>query len=352
MKKGLPFIRRFYSLLLNFFPRKYRHEFGEELQAVFALSIADAAKAGSKEIAKVLLRELVSFPRAVFFEHLRERRKTRMTKKIGPRFSETLALFIPFLVVLVLFFSTGAIRYIPAPVVEIIRLSLIGILLVMFVVGLTRGLPRWALPFIGFVFGFANLFIYFFVFEEIVDPKWRGFSFPPFVSQFVGDFVQAGTFWGGIIILVLLAVVISALIPAFRLFYQRLRNDWTLLAFILYGVTPFAIILTFNDYHHAGSYVFISFLILALGGWLYLHNNVQWKKFMFLFSGLTLAMIVTVIGAAVLVEYTPYADIRTWQIAIAETITTWMWLAVFMLLPPLINLLPQPHITSQNTAPS
>ena len=81
MKNSLPFIRWFYSLLLNLFPRKYRHEFGEELQAVFVLSIADAAKAGSKEIVKVLLRELVSFPQAVLFEHLRERRKTGMTKK-------------------------------------------------------------------------------------------------------------------------------------------------------------------------------------------------------------------------------------------------------------------------------
>ncbi|MBN1451950.1 MAG: hypothetical protein JW963_13125 [Anaerolineales bacterium] len=352
MRKSIPSIRRLYGLLLNLFPRNYRHEYGEELQAVFALSLADAAKFGNMEIAKVLLRELVSFPQAVFFEHLRERRKNRMTKKIGSHFSETIAVFIPFLVVLVLFFSMGAIQYIPARVVEIIRLSLIGILLVIFAVGLTRRLPRWVLPFIGFVFAFANLFIYLFIFEEIVDPKWRGFSFPPFVSQFVVDFVQTGTFWVGIIILVFLFVVFSALIPVFRPFYQRLRNDWTLLAFILYGITPFAILITFDDYHHAGPYVFVSFLILALGGWLYLHNNVSWKKFMFLFLGLTLAMVVTVIGAVVLFEDSVYASFSTWQTSMAETITTWMWLAVFMLLPPLINLLPQPHITSQSTAPS
>jgi hypothetical protein len=128
-----------------------------------------------------------------------------------------------------------------------------------------------------------------------------------------------------------------------------LRNDWTLLAFILYGVTPFAIILTFDDYHHAGPYVFISFLILALGGWFYLHNNASWKKFMFLFLGLMLAMVVTVIGAATLVEDIQYAPFYTWQKAVAETITTWMWLAVFMLLPPLVNLLPQPKNRLQTT---
>ena len=348
MKENLPFIRWFYSLLLNLFPRNYLHEYGEELQAVFALSLADAAKLGQMEVVKVLLRELVSFPQAIFFEHLRERRKTGMTKRFVSYVSQTIAVVLPFLVVLVLFFGIGTFQYIPARVVEIFRLSLIGILLVMFFVALTRVLPRWILPLMGFVFAFANLLITF----EVIDPKWPGFSFPPFVSQFVGDFVQAGTFWVGIIILVLLSVVFSSVIPAFRPFYHRLRNDWTLLAFILYGIAPFAILITFDDYQYAGPYVFVSFLILALGGWLYLYNEGSLKKFMILFTGLTLAMAVTVIGAAVLVEESLYAPFATWQTAMAETITTWMWLAIFMLLPPLINLLPQPHITSQSTAPS
>lgn len=348
MREGYPSIRRFYSLLLNLFPRNYRHEYREELQAVFALSLADAAKFGNMAIAKLLLRELVALPQGIFFEHLRERRKNGMTKKFASYVSETIAVVLPFLVVLALFSPIGMIQDIPARVVEIIRLSLLGILLVMFVVGFTRGLPRWILPYMGFVFAIANLFITF----EIIDPKWRGFSFPPFVSRFVRDFIQGGVYWVGIIILALLSVLFAALIPAFRPFYRRLRNDWTLLAFILYGITPFAILLTFDDYQHAGPYVFVSFLFLALGGWLYLHNDVSWKKFMFLFIGLTLAMAVTVIGAAVLIEDSLYASISTWQTAMVETIMTWMWLATFMLLPPLINLLPHLHNTSQNTSPS
>jgi hypothetical protein len=146
--------------------------------------------------------------------------------------------------------------------------------------------------------------------------------------------------------------LLAALIPTFRPFYRRLKNDWTLLAFILYGITPFAILLTFDDYQHAGPYVFVSFLILALGGWLYLHNEAPWKKFMILFTGLTLAMAVAVLGAAVLVEKSLYASVANWQTAMAETIMTWMWLAIFMLLPPLIKLIPLPHNTSQNTSPS
>jgi hypothetical protein len=348
VRKGLPSIRRFYGLLLNLFPRNYRYEYGEELKAVFALSLADAAKIGNMEIAKLLLRELVGLPQAIFFEHLRQRRKTGMAKKFASYVSETIAVVLPFLVVLALFSPIGMIQGIAARAVEIIRLSLIGIVLVMFVVGLSRGLPRWILPFIGFVFSFANLFMY----PVIIDPKWPGFSFPPFVSRFVRDFVQGGVFWVGIIILVFLSALFAALIPAFRPFYRRLRNDWTLIAFILYGVTPFAILVTFDDYQHAGPYVFVSFLILALGGWLYLQDDVPWKKFMYLFIGLTLTMAVTTLGAAVLIEDSLYAPFATWQTAMLSTILTWMWLAIFMLLSPLINLLPQPHDISQNTSPS
>jgi hypothetical protein len=348
VRGGLPSIRRFYDLLLNLFPRNYRREYGEELQAVFALSLADAAKSGKVEIAKLLLRELVALPQGIYFEHLRERRKTGMAKKLTSPVSETISVIIPFFVLLALYFSIGMIQGIPAWVLGMIRLSLLGILLVMFFVGLARGLPRGILPLMGFVFAVANLFITF----AIIDPKWPGFSFPPFVSRFVRDYIQGGVHWVGIIILVFLSVLLAASIPAFRPFYRRVRNEWTLLAFIFYGVTPFAILITFDDYQHAEPYVFASFLILALGGWLYLYNETPWKKFMILFTGLTLAMAVTVIGAAVLVEESLYAPVTTWQTAMVAAIMTWAWLATFMLLPPLINLLPQPHNASQNTSPS
>jgi hypothetical protein len=95
--------------------------------------------------------------------------------------------------------------------------------------------------------------------------------------------------------------------------------------------------------------VFVSLFILALGGWLYLYNETAWKKFMVLFIGLTLAMAVTVLGAAVLVEASLYASFSTWQTAMVETLMTWMWLAIFMLLPPLINLLPRSEDHLQTT---
>jgi len=168
------FLCRIYGLLLALYPREYRDEFSEELQKVFNLSLNDALKNGGLEIIVFVMRELFSLPEAILYEYLRERRKTGMAKKFASYVSETIAVVLPFLVVLALFVSIGMIQGISTRVVEIIRLSLLGILLVMFTVGLTKGLPRWILPYMGFVFAIANLFLTF----GIIDPKWRGFSFP------------------------------------------------------------------------------------------------------------------------------------------------------------------------------
>lgn len=256
--------------------------------------------------------------------------------------SELVAFFIPFIVTMGLF-TFGSLF--PPMVGSIIRLSLLGSMFIMFVVGLTKGLPRWFLPYLGFVFAIVNIFAT----DGLIDPKWRGFTFTFYMPRFFRDFIQGGVFWVGIIIMVFLFVLLTALIPTFRPFYRRLRNDWTLLAFILYGTAPFAILLTFDDYKDAGPYLFMSFLILAIGGWLYLRNNLSWQKFMFLFMGLTLSMAVAVVGAAVLIESSLYGPYSTWQTAMEETIMTWMWLAIFMLLPLAINLLPRPKSQLQTT---
>ena len=68
----MQFLRRLYGLLLNLFPRTYREEYGDELQAVFNLSLADAARRNGLEFATALLQELISLPKAILYQHLRK----------------------------------------------------------------------------------------------------------------------------------------------------------------------------------------------------------------------------------------------------------------------------------------
>jgi hypothetical protein len=70
----MQFIHRFYGLLLFLFPRAYRDEYGDELLAVFGLSLDDAVQAGKLEVVRVVLRELMELPKAIIHEHLRKPR--------------------------------------------------------------------------------------------------------------------------------------------------------------------------------------------------------------------------------------------------------------------------------------
>lgn len=65
-------MKRLYALLLYLFPRSYREEYGDELQAVFNLSLDDARNSESIEVVWVILRELIGLPRAILYEHLRK----------------------------------------------------------------------------------------------------------------------------------------------------------------------------------------------------------------------------------------------------------------------------------------
>jgi len=99
-------VSSFYSLLLYLFPRAYREEYGDELRAVFNLSLEDAMKTGKMEVARLVFREFLSLPSAILYEHLRERRKANMIKRFGSYFDfsygswkEFLTAVFPFFVV-------------------------------------------------------------------------------------------------------------------------------------------------------------------------------------------------------------------------------------------------------------
>ena len=70
MNSGWQSLRLIYGKWLMLYPKIYREEYCEELQAVFGLSIEEAIKKGEFEIERSTLRELVSLPQAVVLEYL------------------------------------------------------------------------------------------------------------------------------------------------------------------------------------------------------------------------------------------------------------------------------------------
>ncbi|MEK7787439.1 MAG: zinc ribbon domain-containing protein [Chloroflexota bacterium] len=58
-----------YALLLRLYPHRFQAEFGEEMEAVFAASVNEAAQGGPARLAATCLRELFDLPGSMLREH-------------------------------------------------------------------------------------------------------------------------------------------------------------------------------------------------------------------------------------------------------------------------------------------
>ncbi|HKI53340.1 MAG TPA: hypothetical protein VJ987_04390 [Anaerolineales bacterium] len=348
------FLLKLHRSLLNLYPKKYRDEYSEELHTVFNLSLDDAT--GRLEEIKIFLQELMGLPGAIIHEHLRERSKRKMFGKFASRFdfepgsrNETLAALAPFLLIgalptLMTYInkSVGLPMWIQIVFTLFMWFSVGGLLFV----GFKKGVPRWFMPYLGLPLPFLSVYGFFGLFSQLIF-DWMPASDLYQSSWFLGQLVFQGLLWIGLIILIILLLLVTGLISKFRPFYDRIRDDWTLLCFVLYGTAPFALVLSFDDYQNQEPYLFLSFSILAAGGWLYLRNNDTWKRFWSLFIGLALSMFVAAIGKGILYAGPwPRPKYFTWQTEMLSTIIMWIWLALIMFLPLVINLLPHSSETS------
>lgn len=335
----------FYALLLQLFPKSYRYEYGEELQAVFNLSLKDALKTGKLETARVVLRELISLPKAIVHEHLRERKKS-----MGGRFSlpfefapgsrsEALAALAPLLILVVLTNGTyilfSSLGVWPGWMVNAFVYSLISLFLILLLLGLANGLPRWSMPYLGMLLALFSVYSI----SVLIYAYYGGYDLYE-RSWFLGALVNQMYMWSGLIVFVLLVVMASAILPAFKQF----RRDWTLLCFLVYGTAPFAVVLAFDDYQQVESFTLLALSIQALGIWFYLKTHGKWKRFLVLFAGLTLSMWAVGISKVILAPSQPWFRgnaLDWWGPEMMSPVIMWAWLAVGMLLPSVIHFFPK-----------
>lgn len=334
-------MKRLYALLLYLFPRAYRKDYGDELQAVFNSSLDDAKKIGRLEALQVSLRELIGFPGAVIYEHLRERRKAKMIDRFFSYFDFSYGSWKEYFTALFPFLLVGGIwplinvlvrlKVLPGsgPLANTILLSLLGLFFILFLVGAGKGLPRWSLPYLGFILALLSVYIFSGILGILI--------FLPFQNlydriEFIGDIFYGGILWFGLLMVVMLLAVLTRFSPIF----QRFRRDWTLLCFIIYGATPFALVLTFDEYANDEPFMLLTLLVLAVGAWFYLRESSERKRFWALFGALALSMFIAAAGKALLVPTQTWPITITPDLAKSEakhTIIMWAWLALGMLVP-------------------
>jgi len=335
-------VRRFYFLLLHLFPKVYREEYGDELQAVFNSSLDDAIKIGWLEVVTVISRELAGLPRAISSEYMREMRKAKMKKGLDSHFNFLNGSWNEFLVVLLPFFLAGGVmpllsylaraRITSGMFGAIIVLPLLGLFIVLLVIGAKKGLPRWSLPYLGFLMSMCSLYLLSIVFGT---PIYLLFQSLRDQSILFVDILWDGIFWYGLLFAIFLLVLLSRVSSTF----QHFKNDWTLSCFVLYGGVPFALWITFDEYIGDEPYSLLAFLVLAVGAWLYLQYSNEWTRFGTLFIAMTLAMFIVAIGKVLLIPS------QTWPITIdgglarsefKHTVMMWGWFALGIMMP-LVN---------------
>ena len=240
-------LTRFYGLLVRLYPRRFRAGFEDEMRAVFAAMLDQAAQQGIVALASLGLRELSDAPLAILRVYRSSWQNwTRATKHSPvsipslPRPSpDGRSSWIQVGLEVSLFLSVGAVLVLlaylplartPGPPRGPTDGSAIWILLAipLFMAGLARGLPRWAYPSGGMVLGYS--FLAAIRFRQL-------FALSASVLAFAA--------------LTAAAVVVHLRVRPLPAWLRRLEQsivvDWTRLSFCVYGAMPLAIAAAFDN---------------------------------------------------------------------------------------------------------
>lgn len=285
---------RLYARLLRLYPRRFREEFADEMQAVFAEA---AAKAKGAERLELIVREVRDWPGAVILAHWQERKteadmETLIKASNGrERISwiETLVGLWPFL----LFGPVSVLLAYPYPMPDwryVLSRRILIACVSLFPLGLGIGWfkrwPRWSYTYLGLALlvlsGFVVNAIFRIVFE--VGPEW------PFWPQAM---IAIGVFALTMGVLLLAA---RAWRPLLSL-YLGVRRDWTQLSFGLFlGAGILFGLIDHEEDPVLTVFVFLPSLIVLLGAFAYLRSATKAQRILAMLTSLALAIGVRAAG--------------------------------------------------------
>jgi len=292
---SLDLLIRFYCALLRLYPQRFRAEFEDEMRAVFSKSLEQAAKQGILALASVSLREWLHAPLTLLRVHCfswKKKEKSTSDSTAGslPVPSSSLpspdgraswmqaglevSLFLSMGVILVLQTYLPLTRPVSGPPRSLGSIGTIILLLSIppFLVGLARGLPRWAYPFGGILLGYSFLVA-------------ARFNLLPFLAALL---------LASVVLAVAAAVVHSRyrpLPPLLQRMGQSIGLDWTRLSFCIYSVMPLMITTAFDDarYNNRTPYLAISVLLMVAGAFAYIRSRRTVLQMTALLGGMSLS---------------------------------------------------------------
>jgi len=183
-----------------------------------------------------------------------------------------LIVFVPFLMAVAIPSLDLAGRFVHVSDFEVLIL-LVGLLAVLMylviITGFAKGLPRWSIPSVGLLICIAG----YRVFTIWIDDAPPQFHLSPVSEEVIFAAVMGLLFYGHMLLLSALLVLVAAWVRPLRPFYERVRWDWSLLSFLLYSCALVALLLGFGRYQGSEPYKLAGMLILAAGAWVYLRRS-------------------------------------------------------------------------------
>lgn len=290
------FLTWLYNALLRLFPRSFQAEFADEMRDSFAQAVEEARQRGGSALGRLCLAELSGLTLAGVRAQLQldEPRQPAAALPVDQPWGEILLALAVFLLPagMALFSlpqdSTSAIGF----PVAIIFLS------VMIFLGWLGGFPLWSVPYVGLILiiaGYLHLFLWI---AGMVRPALiSNFSPGPwdYNTYLMLEIVSSGMLWLMLFCFTLLIVALLAVFNRFQPLFGRTRQDWTLLSYILYGESVFALLLL-ESHRLEPNFVITSLLCMAAGIWFFLRSSRQRQRLFALLSFLTLAVGISAYG--------------------------------------------------------
>lgn len=283
-----------YRLLLNAYPPSYRVQFEDEMYDTFIEGVDEAESLGV--LTSFLLREFRDMPKALikaYWDGWRTRLQNGIqtlqdiasTSDLPPappdgRESWRQALFelspffvLAFLLVLVTYLPISGVNAGWQRDPDFLGKVITPLTLPFLLLGLARGLPRWAYP-------FGGLFI----------------SYQLFMSYQSGAWIFLLVLLSAFIVLAVAETLtnpqpIPLSLPLRRI-GQSLSVDWTRLSFGVYGALPLVILLAFDDAHvdNRTPYLALSALMMVICALHYCRSRERTNQITALLAGLTCAI--------------------------------------------------------------
>ncbi|MGE5224514.1 MAG: hypothetical protein ACM3PY_18930, partial [Omnitrophica WOR_2 bacterium] len=205
-------------------------------------------------------------------------------------------------------------------------LVFLGLLVLVSYTGWIREFQLWALPAQGLVLFFASALLQLFaqmaVYLTYLLPVYGGWPNGLFEKIWVMALAQ-------LVYLEFMVAAVVGLLWIFPGFLEQVRQEWTLLSFLLYGIAILPVVGN-DEFQGVGGYEIAGLLVLAVGCGLYLLVPRRWQRVLVLVAAAILSPAVMSLGL--------YQTFPAQSWAVPSDLSFRLWEA----LQPLLYLFPLP----------